>query len=107
MNCTGDVRILSRLLEREHAAHKAFGESSSLLGLHSAELEEKDIEAKLSEGVDADDAIPEQPEAEFDLLALLAGATGSDDRGTRLAFSDRDSGPERPPGARRDAGRRH
>jgi len=31
-DCTGDVRILTRLLEREHTAHQAFGESGSLLG---------------------------------------------------------------------------
>ena len=33
---TGDVRILSKLLQREQQAHKAFGESGSLLGLHDA-----------------------------------------------------------------------
>ena len=78
-DCTGDVRILSRLLEREHTAHKAFGESASLLGLHSAELEEEDITKKLRDRVDPDTAIPEKPEKEFDLLTLLSGATGSEE----------------------------
>ncbi len=74
----GDVRILTRLLQREHAAHKAFGESGSLLGLHTPELEEQAIEAALAEGRDPDTVIPDEPEKPFDLLALLAGATGTD-----------------------------
>ncbi|MCP3857324.1 MAG: SWF/SNF helicase family protein [Actinomycetia bacterium] len=36
---TGDVRVLTRLLDREHHAHQAFGERGSLLGLHAAEAE--------------------------------------------------------------------
>lgn len=74
---TGDVRVLTRLLQREHEAHKAFGESGSLLGLHTAELEEEAIAKILAEGRDVDDAIPEVPAKAFDLLALLGGATGS------------------------------
>jgi superfamily II DNA or RNA helicase len=77
VDCTGDVRILTRLLEREHAAHKAFGESGSLLGLHAPELEEKAVMQKLRDREDPDTAIPAEPAKQFDLLALLSGATGT------------------------------
>jgi superfamily II DNA or RNA helicase len=75
---SGDVRILSRLLEREDQAHRAFGESGSLLGLHAADAEEERIMQQLDQGVDADAMIPAEPHKEFDLLALLSGGTGID-----------------------------
>ncbi len=75
---TGDARILTRLLEREDHAHRAFGESGSLLGLHSAELEEDSITKALRDRADVDEVVPEQPTNEFDLMALLSGDTGSD-----------------------------
>ena len=75
-NLSGDVRILSRLLQREHHAHRAFGESGSLLGLHVAQLEEDAIMRQLREGADPDDIIPEEPARPFDLMAILAGGTG-------------------------------
>ena len=56
---TGDVRILTRLLEREHQAHKAFGESGSLLGLHAPDLEEESGMRSLRDGADIDTMIPE------------------------------------------------
>ncbi len=71
----GDVRVLAKLLEREHTAHRAFGDSGSLLGLHDVAAEEDEITRKLRDGVSADDVVPEAPAKSFDLLALLAGAT--------------------------------
>ena len=73
---TGDVRILTRLLEREDHAHRAFGESGSLLGLHVADLEEEAIMRALRDGIDADDIVPEKPKNAFDLMAILSGGTG-------------------------------
>jgi superfamily II DNA or RNA helicase len=114
---TGDIRILTRLLEREHEAHKAFGESGSLLGLHTATLEEEAVTKMLRDRADADTAIPAQPEKEFDLLALLGGATGVEgvpsltlpslfddenafaEEALRFAFDD----PEQTLGMRREA----
>ncbi len=75
---TGDVRILSKLLAREDEAHRAFGESGSLLGLHAADAEETAITKALRDGVDVDEVIPEEPEGAFDLMALLSGGTGLD-----------------------------
>ena len=74
---TGDVRILSKLLQREQQAHKAFGESGSLLGLHDAGLEEESVMKSLSRGDDPEAIIPEEPHKEFDILALIGGATGT------------------------------
>lgn len=75
---TGDIRVLSRLLQREDEAHRAFGESGSLLGLHAPEAEEEAIKKALRDGTDPDHVIPEQPAKEFDLMTLLAGGTGLD-----------------------------
>jgi ERCC4-related helicase len=74
---TGDVRILTRLLEREHQAHRAFGESGSLLGLHDAAAEEESVMRSLRDGVNADNIFPTEPSNEFDLLTILGGATGN------------------------------
>jgi hypothetical protein len=72
------VRVLSKLLEREDTAHRAFGESGALLGLHTAEAEEEAITKALRDGVDPDQVIPEQPAKEFDLLTLLTKGTGAE-----------------------------
>lgn len=73
----GDVRVLTKLLEREDTAHRAFGESGALLGLHAPTLEEEAIARALRDGVDPDEAIPERPSDEFDLLTLLTKGTGT------------------------------
>jgi len=73
---TGDARVLSRLLEREHHAHGAFGESGSLLGLHSADLEEDKITKALRDREDLGEVVPTEPVNKFDLMALLSGRTG-------------------------------
>lgn len=73
---SGDVRVLSKLLQREFEAHRAFGESGSLLGLHSVDAEEEAISRALADGKDPDEVIPPEPAKEFDLMALLAGNTG-------------------------------
>ena len=73
----GDVRIFTKLLQREHEAHRAFGDSSSLLGVHTEALEEEAVMASLRAGTDPDEAIPAEPTAAFDLMAVLSGATGT------------------------------
>ena len=76
---TGDIRILTKLLEREHEAHKAFGDSASLLGLHDVDLEEEAIMKRLDEGADPDEAIPSAPAGDsFDLIGFLMGGTGTE-----------------------------
>jgi len=72
----GDLRVIAKLLDREHEAHKAFGDSGSLLGLHEPDAEEKAITNAMIDGASPDQAIPATPANEFDLMALLAGNTG-------------------------------
>jgi hypothetical protein len=73
---SGDVRVLAKLLQREDQAHRAFGESGSLLGLHTPDREEDTIMERLRDGVDVDAIIPERPVNDFDLIALMSGGTG-------------------------------
>ncbi|MEV4419505.1 DEAD/DEAH box helicase [Patulibacter sp. NPDC049589] len=42
-----DMRIVSRLIEKENAAHRALGDASSVMGLHSEGAEEQAIVAAL------------------------------------------------------------
>lgn len=45
----GDVRVLSKLIAKEHEAHKALGDAASVMGLHSESAEEDAIIAVLRE----------------------------------------------------------
>lgn len=74
--CTGDIRVLSRLLEREDHAHRTFGDSGSLLGLGTSDLEEDAIAKALRDGADLEQTIPEKPAGALDIMTLIGGATG-------------------------------
>lgn len=74
----GDVRVLSKLLHREDEAHRAFGESGSLLGLHAAQAEEDAIARALRDGDDLDRVIPVEATAPLDIITILTGGTGTD-----------------------------
>ena len=39
----GDVRTFTKLLRREHEAHRAFGDAGSLVGVHDVALEEEAV----------------------------------------------------------------
>ncbi|MCE3554515.1 DEAD/DEAH box helicase [Pseudonocardia sp. RS11V-5] len=63
---SGDVRVITRLLEKEHAAHQALGDAASLLHLHDTELEESAIRRALQNGTSLDEVIPDPvPTDEF------------------------------------------
>ena len=47
---SGDVRVLTRLLAKEHAAHTALGDAASLLKLHDVEGEEDAVRRALAVG---------------------------------------------------------
>lgn len=47
---SGDLRVLTRLLEREQEAHTALGDTASLMGEYSVEAEENEILKVLAEG---------------------------------------------------------
>lgn len=64
----GDIRILSRLIEKEHEAHKVFDDVASVLKLNSVEAEEKKIREALMNGASAEEIIPDSDEWELDDL---------------------------------------
>jgi superfamily II DNA or RNA helicase len=66
---SGDIRVLTKLLDKEHAAHTALGDAASLLDLHDVEREEDAIRAALMNGQDLDDVVPDPSE-------LTPGVTG-------------------------------
>jgi superfamily II DNA or RNA helicase len=53
----GDVRVLKRLVEKEHEAHKALGDSASLMGKYDVTAEEEAIRQVLAGARDLDDAV--------------------------------------------------
>ncbi|MGP5008399.1 helicase-related protein [Brachybacterium tyrofermentans] len=73
----GDLRVLSRLLEREREAHTVLGDAASLMGKYDGDLEEKELVAVLQGAKDLDAVLPEVQDLDPDddpfLAALLAG----------------------------------
>lgn len=53
----GDIRVLTRLIEREHEAHKALGDSASLIGTYDVTAEENAIRDVLARKRDLDDVV--------------------------------------------------
>lgn len=80
---SGDVRVLTKLLEKEHAAHKALGDAASLMKLHSESREEDAVLTAISEGRDLDELIPdpsdESQDWDFEELFADAGAAALDE----------------------------
>lgn len=90
---SGDIRVLSRLVEKEHEAHKALGDAASLMGKHSVKAEEDAILDCLVRSGDLDSVAP-SPAADSlaDLDALLASL------GAETTFSPAASGSAPAPG---------
>lgn len=70
----GDIRVLERLMTKEHEAHKALGDAASLMGKHDVEAEEEAIRKVLAEGRSLDDVVSsvEQVAAGGTVTGLLA-----------------------------------
>jgi superfamily II DNA or RNA helicase len=71
---SGDLRVLSKLLERENQAHSTLGDVASLMGEHSVTGEENAIRNVLAKGLDLDAVVhtAEKVAAGEDLNALFA-----------------------------------
>ncbi|WP_270887105.1 helicase-related protein [Pedococcus sp. 5OH_020] len=71
---SGDLRVLTRLLEKEQEAHAALGDSASLMGKYDVEAEEKEIRKVLAGQTTLDDVVatPEEVAKGSDVMALLA-----------------------------------
>lgn len=67
----GDLTVLKKLLDREEAAHSAFGEAGVLMGEYSAGREEEEIKRVLAGQKDFDDVVP-------DVEAALAAPKDAD-----------------------------
>ncbi len=71
---TGDVRVLTRLIEREREAHEKLGDAASLMGEYSGTAEEAAIIEVLRGAKDFDEAVPAPEQAlaqQEDWLSLL------------------------------------
>ncbi|WP_396027347.1 helicase-related protein, partial [Actinomyces ruminicola] len=96
---SGDVRVLTRLMEKEDQAHRALGDAASLMGLYSGEKEEQAIREALQQGADIDAVVPDVDAAlELDpMAALFASLTGTAQAGSdddaAQAGSDDDAAP--------------
>ena len=100
---SGDVRVLTRLMEKEDQAHRALGDAASLMGLYSGEKEEAAIREALAAGQDIDDVVPDADDAlALDpMAALFATLTGTaearGDAGEPVGFAPAGpAGPARP-----------
>jgi superfamily II DNA or RNA helicase len=54
---SGDLRVLSRLIEKEHEAHTALGDAASLMGKYDVEAEEDEIRKVLAGKASLDDVV--------------------------------------------------
>jgi superfamily II DNA/RNA helicase len=71
---SGDLRVLTKLLEKEQEAHRALGDSASLMGKYDVEAEEKEIRKVLAGQAELDDVVatPEEVAKASDVMGLLA-----------------------------------
>ncbi|WP_411431142.1 MULTISPECIES: helicase-related protein [Mycolicibacterium] len=90
---SGDLRVLSRLLERENQAHSTLGDVASLMGKHSVSEEENAIRDVLAKGIDLDAAVRTAEEVADgdDLDAFFAQFDAVDDTPPVLPTSPRQS----------------
>ncbi|GAA3571397.1 DEAD/DEAH box helicase [Microlunatus spumicola] len=77
----GDLRVLSRLLEREQVAHAALGDTASLMGKYSVMGEEEELARVLAGQHDFDDAVAEVDQLdEIDPIAAFLAELGGGKR---------------------------
>jgi superfamily II DNA or RNA helicase len=71
---SGDLRVLSRLIEKEHEAHTALGDVASLMGKYDVGQEEEEIRKVLAREADLDEVVKdaETVATEDSVAGLLA-----------------------------------
>ena len=71
---SGDLRVLSRLIEKEHEAHSALGDAASLMGKYDVGAEEDEIRKVLAGKASLDDVVKESQaiKAENSIAGMLA-----------------------------------
>ncbi|MCV7206362.1 helicase [Mycolicibacterium peregrinum] len=73
---TSDLRVVTKLLQKEYEANRALGDAGVLLDLHDADLEEKAVLKAIREGEDLDDAVPEPTPTAINPFAALMAVGG-------------------------------
>ena len=71
---SGDLRVLSRLIEKEHEAHSALGDAASLMGKYDVDAEEDEIRKVLAGKASLDDVVKDTQaiKAEDSVTGMLA-----------------------------------
>ena len=71
---SGDLRVLSRLIAKEHEAHTALGDAASLMGKYDVGAEEDEIRKVLAGKARLDDVVRETEavKAENSIAGILA-----------------------------------
>ncbi len=91
-NFAGDLRVLSRVIEKEHEAHQALGDAAWLMGKESVSAEEDAIRDVLAGRRAEADVLPELDEIEGrDLIADFLAAWGNQPAPAATVETRRDS----------------
>ncbi|MGH3097141.1 MAG: helicase-related protein, partial [Streptosporangiales bacterium] len=93
-----DLRVVTKLLRKEHTANQALGDAGALLDVHDEQIEEDTVMRAMQQGRDVDETVPEpEPEQLNPFAALMAtgGAHQQDPpvptRPRRTLFDDDDN----------------
>ncbi len=100
----GDIRVLTRLVEREHHAHRALGDTASLMGKYDVRAEEQAIANVLRESATLDDVVQDVDDVAAGtgpagLLARLMGLAGGSTAGRPGGGPAASAGGAEPAGA--------
>lgn len=72
-----DLRVVTKLLQKEHEANLALGDAGVLLDVHDADIEEKTVIQAIRDGQDLDAIVPEPTPAALNPFANLQVTAGS------------------------------
>ncbi|WP_188831031.1 DEAD/DEAH box helicase [Nocardia camponoti] len=72
-----DLRVVTKLLQKEHEANIALGDAGVLLDVHDAEIEEKTVIQAMRDGRDLDQVIPDPTPAALNPFARLQVTGGA------------------------------
>lgn len=71
-----DLRVVTKLLRKEHAANQALGDAGVLLNLHDEKIEEDVVMGYLHQGCDLDEVVPEPSSDAINPFAALMASGG-------------------------------
>ncbi|HEU0088770.1 MAG TPA: DEAD/DEAH box helicase [Pseudonocardiaceae bacterium] len=84
-----DLRVVTKLLAKEHAANQALGDAGVLLNLHDEEIEERTVMAALQQGQDLDEVVPAPEAASLNPFAALMTIGGAHQQKAPVATAPR------------------